>query len=313
LDLCWGIVPFADNKSNPLKAAHIIKPLVLLEVFDYKGHKMLGYKYYIDRVQRELICIFKKLYSACFPYRGLQKTILVVGAQRSGTNLLMDVLERHLSTDVYHERDDRAFTNYLMKPLDIIKALKKQSNTEFFVIKGLCESHRTTELLKEFQPAKAIWVVRDFNDVVNSMDISFKETKDIIKKIADDRYSGGWRTEAMSDDTYHVVKSLVHDGLSNKSASALQWYIRNVIFFENKFDSNKDIKLLNYNDLVVSSKEVLQKISDFSGLAYNQNMDKIINSHSIKKNKEPIIDEGIRKVCSELWGRFMSLSDSAKI
>jgi len=274
---------------------------------------MFNWKYYNVRLQRESICFLKKVYSILLPFRGKPKTLLVVGAQRSGTNLLMDVLERSFQTDVFHERDNRAFLNYLMRPVPEINELKSKSNFEFFVIKGLCESHRTDQLLEQFSPAKVIWVIRDFNDVVNSMDISFKETQDIMINVAKDRSAGGWRTEDMSDETYSLIKAHVHDNISNKSASALQWYIRNIVYFEKNFTANKDIKLLNYNKLVVNPKKVVNSIYDFTGIPANQIMHSIINSNSIKKNREPAIDEGIREMCDELWDRFIKLPDNLKL
>jgi hypothetical protein len=99
--------------------------------------------------------------------QGSRRMIFVAGVQRSGTNMLMDVFEKSLQTDVFHERDRRAFDNYLMRPTSIIRQLYDQSPAPFFVIKALCELQRLESLLKEFAPSKAIWVVRDFEDVVN--------------------------------------------------------------------------------------------------------------------------------------------------
>ena len=44
-----------------------------------------------------------------------RRYLFVGGVQRSGTNMLMDVLERSYETDVYHERDPRAFDGYQMR------------------------------------------------------------------------------------------------------------------------------------------------------------------------------------------------------
>lgn len=274
---------------------------------------MFNYNYYSQRLQSKLVCLSKEVYSFFCPYKKEKKTILIVGAQRSGTNLLMDVFERSFLTDVYHERDKRAFIDYQMRPLRDINILRERSGYEFFVLKGLCEAHKTVELINNLAPAKAIWVIRDFNDVVNSMDISFKETKSIIKEIAKDKTAGGWRTGNISDATYNIVNSLVHDKLSNKSASALQWYIRNIIYFEKELFKRNDIKVLNYNCLVVNPKDVLNHVFQFTGVSSNILMNNMINVESIRKNKTPEIDDDIRQLCSTLWQRFNSLPDSAKI
>lgn len=260
--------------------------------------------YYWVRFIREIICFVKRINSTFFSWQGPKVTILVVGAQRSGTNLLMDMLERNMQVDVFHERDSRAFENYIMRPASVITALREKSKVRFFAIKGLCESHKTHELLDTFRPAKAIWVVRDYNDVVNSMDISFKETKDIIKQVLYDKAAGGWRTEGISDNTYEVVKALIHDDISNKSASALQWYMRNIVFFENDYSGNKDIFLLNYNDLVIMPEKTLRDVCSFSGVPFNPIMCSMVNNMSVRKNRKPDIDDKIREKCDELWRRF---------
>ncbi len=261
----------------------------------------------IKKIQRKLFLLLKKIYVQIKPFHGVKKTILIVGTQRSGTNLLMDVLERSVKTDVYHEIDKRAFDSYLMKPIADINLLKKNSKAEFFVIKGLCEAQKTEVLLNELSPAKAIWVVRHYNDVINSMNISFKSTVEVFQQIKIDKLAGGWRTENISDQTYQLVKTLVHPGLTNKSASALLWYIRNIIYFEKGYDTNNNIKVLNYNGLVLNPERTLTNINKYTGLSYKPFMSSIINSNSIKKNEEPVIDEEISNLCSNLWERFMQL------
>ena len=67
-----------------------------------------------------------------------RETIFLAGMQRSGTNMLMEVLERSLATQVIHERDPRAFDNYLMRPPEVIAALRARSRAPVFVTKARC-------------------------------------------------------------------------------------------------------------------------------------------------------------------------------
>ena len=55
--------------------------------------------------------------------------LLVAGVQRSGTNMVMDVLERSYATEVYHERDPRAFANYQLREEEVIQSLIAHSRT----------------------------------------------------------------------------------------------------------------------------------------------------------------------------------------
>ena len=63
--------------------------------------------------------------------------VFVAGQQRSGTNMLMDVLDRHWRTDVFHETDTRAFERYQMRDIDTIRTLVGRSRASHVVIKAL--------------------------------------------------------------------------------------------------------------------------------------------------------------------------------
>ena len=53
--------------------------------------------------------------------------------------MLMDILEKSWVIDAYHERDERAFDNYKMRELPVIKTLARKSPMPLFVIKALFE------------------------------------------------------------------------------------------------------------------------------------------------------------------------------
>src|SRR5688572_22752173 len=49
------------------------------------------------------------------PSSGPRLCVFVAGVHRSGTNMMMDILERSWETDVLHESDSRAFEDNLMR------------------------------------------------------------------------------------------------------------------------------------------------------------------------------------------------------
>lgn len=62
-----------------------------------------------ERVELPTYGIFKAVKQRL--YHGLPRTcVFVAGMHRSGTNMLMEVLDWNGLTDVYHEADLRAFT-----------------------------------------------------------------------------------------------------------------------------------------------------------------------------------------------------------
>jgi hypothetical protein len=118
-------------------------------------------------------------------------TVIIAGHQRSGSNMLMDVLERSYETDVYHERDSRAFENYQMRDIPSIRSLHNASQSPCFVIKALCELQELPELMAAFSPASTVWLIRDYRDVVNSAVRSFPGLREIC--LPPGRQPGGGR------------------------------------------------------------------------------------------------------------------------
>jgi hypothetical protein len=238
--------------------------------------------------------------------------VLVAGMQRSGTNMLMNVLEECLETDVYHERDTRAFSNYRMRSPREIGVLIGRSPARVFVIKALCELQDLALLMDEFSPAKTIWIVRDYNDVVNSMMRSFGNMAKQVLRIVDDGDPSGWIGRGMSDETRAILKTLVTDELDDATASALQWYLRNILFFEQGFDADERVMLVSYETLVSQPVEEFGRVFAFAGIEYSPRVARKVSPRSVGKNPPPDIAPEVRELCDGLFRRFRNLLDDRK-
>lgn len=230
--------------------------------------------------------------------------VFVAGVQRSGTNMIMDVLEKSIHTDVYHERDARAFDNYQMRPVAAIRALYDRSPAAHFVIKALCELQKLDSLMSEFRPSKVVWVVRDFEDVVNSMLKSFRNQAKQVQRIARDPASDGWRGEGMSRQTHEVVARLVRPDIDDASAAALTWYFRNILFFEKQFEHNPDVLLVSYERLVTDPEIEFRRLFHFLGLEFTARVTHGIFADSVRKKTAPQIAPEIRELCQCTAERF---------
>jgi len=232
-----------------------------------------------------------------------QERIFIAGMQRSGTNMLMDILEKSFETDVYHERDSRAFDNYQMRDRHTIQHLIDQSRAPKFIIKALCELQDLKELMEYFKPAKVIWIVRSYDDVVASMLKSFPNMEKQAIRIVH-KGSKEWLGRGMTDETRNKLKDLIHEGMGDSSASALQWYFRNILFFNQQFDKDQRVLLISYEDLVTQPKINVKKICRFIGINYKPLMIKDVFAHSIKRRNPPEIAPKVRELCDELQLKF---------
>jgi hypothetical protein len=237
-----------------------------------------------------------------------RRYVFVAGMQRSGTNMMMDLLERSLETDVYHERDPRAFDNYQMRARHIVRRLADRSPASVFVIKALCELQELRSLLDEFAPGRAIWVVRDYEDVVNSMLVSFRNQAKQVQRIVRDRDGSGWLGRGMSDHTHALVCRLVHPALEDASAAALQWYFRNILFFEQGLDRDPRVLLVEYEAMVSEPSYNVRLVCDFLGLDYTSALGAGVFATSIRRRKPPSIDPRIREQCDGLRERIRKVA-----
>ena len=223
--------------------------------------------------------------------------------------MLMDVLEESLETDVFHERDPRAFMNYQMRDTAEIQRLVDGSRSRVFVIKALCELQDLTVLMEIFSPAKTIWIVRDFNDVVNSMLHSFGNMAKQVHRIVKDRNSNGWLGLGMSDKTHETISNMASEALDDKTASALQWYFRNMLFFDQSLDNDNRVLLVRYERLVNYPVEEFERIYKFIGIELPLRVVRKISPRSIGKHPRPEIAPPVRDLCDGLLFRFHALSD----
>ena len=100
--------------------------------------------------------------------RGHAEPLYLIGEQRSGTNMVHRILNRHPLTECYYESDDEAYDNYELRENAVIRALVQRSRADCVVFKPLCDIHRIHELLELVPGGKAVWIYRHYCDVINS-------------------------------------------------------------------------------------------------------------------------------------------------
>ena len=235
-----------------------------------------------------------------------QRVVFVSGVQRSGTNMLMSILEQNLDTDVYHESDRRAFENYIMRDESIVRGLMSASPFPDFVIKALHEGDRLRGLMDDFGPAKSIWLFRRHGDVVNSNLVLWPGGRNFIEKIVEDRLSAKWRGKGMTDETHAMVREHHHADLSDASAIGIFWVYRNQLYFDQGLDKSEDSLLMSYEWLVMNPEEGVRAICKFLGLTPSASMWGLMSSSSIGKDKSPDIEEPVSRLCVDMHERLVT-------
>ncbi|MFQ5535035.1 MAG: sulfotransferase domain-containing protein [Sphingomonadales bacterium] len=235
---------------------------------------------------------------------GPRQVIFVSGVQRSGTNMVTDVLARSFETDVFNENHPRSHHDFQLREDDVIRELVAGSKARFVVFKVLCEAEQLGRLLDEFAPAKAIWCLRHYNDMVNSHLRLWSGCPATIGKIVEDPNSAGWRGRGMSAETRELVARMHKPEMNDASAVALFWYFRNILFLEQGFDRDDRVLAMAYEDLVTGARTEFRRLYDFVGLKYSPWVSKKVHARSIAKNAAPDIEPRIKGLCDAMLARL---------
>ena len=262
------------------------------------------------RIRHAALRVGKAWFQRLLP-RPLERHVFVAGMQRSGTNLLMDVLDASAATQVFHETDPRAFDHYEMRDVTIIKQLADKCPAPVFVIKALCELDRITVLMDTFQPAQTLWVVRDWRDSTNSAIKSFAnfvpQWERLMKGDASD-----WRGRGMSSTTRALLADLYRPDASEAEGAAIMWYYRNVIFFEQLADDPR-VRVVFYEELVQHPMREVDAVYTFLGLpGFNAGIANRIYSRSVRHRSPPDIRPEVGALCDALLARFKTLPSQSQ-
>ena len=240
-----------------------------------------------------------------------QKVVFfVAGVQRSGTNMLLSVLERPTATEVFRETDPRAYENFELRDVDVIRGLVARSYGRVTVFKALCELQKLRALLDAFPHAKAIWIVRRPEDMINShIRARFSVNRAVscgvrMKNIVDGRDPEGWRGRDVGEATLAAIRDLAHDGMSHESGVALFWLMRNLLYFDQGLDRDDRVRAVCYEDLVKAPDDHTAALFDWLGIPFRRTADKKVNPRSIDRYPPPEVEAPILEACHALHERF---------
>jgi len=237
----------------------------------------------------------------------------VAGVQRSGTNMVMHVLERHFGTEVFHETDPRAFRDYEMRPLPVIRRLVRDSRADLVVVKALMEGERLRGLLDAVPGSRAVWVVRRWEDTVNSQMASWRGKPRVIRALAAGDPAAGWPARGMSRETRDILARFSHPELNEATAWALFWYLRNILFFEQALDADPRVRALGYEPMVTDPMTGFSPLFDHFGLGLRPWHVAQVEGGAVGRRPAPPVDSGVRELCDSLQSRFASLQANGAV
>ena len=259
---------------------------------------------------RYLLALLKRLYQIRFiKHTGEQRIAFIVGCQRSGSELMLQIFRKDRNSKVYGEASRLSSKDpqrLRLNPVDDVKDVIRNIKVPLIVLKPLVESQNILFWLEHLRKLKALWLFRHYKDVARSnlnrwgIHNGINDLRPIVEMDTQN-----WRSENVSDYTRKIILDFFSENMNPYDAAALFWFARNMIFFENDLWKNQDIIICKYEDLVRKPEEIMKRIYDFIGLKFpGQRIVKDVHQDSIGRGRGIKLSAEVEKICNDLYDRL---------
>jgi hypothetical protein len=246
--------------------------------------------------------------------------VLLVGVQRSGTNMLVRGFETSPGFDVCNENDRRAFVRFRLRPVDEIRRLVESSGQRWVLFKPLAESHRTAELLDGLgtpTPPRAIWAYRQVDGRVRSAVSKFGpnnllalraivhgETARAISTGGPSQEIVDLIRDGLSDGDLEWLRGLDLDRADAAAGAAAFWCVRNALYFSTGLHERDDVTLSSYDRMVAEPEATMRPLCAFLGVPFEPGLIAHVTRRDAPGVAPLAMPAAIRARCDELTERL---------
>jgi hypothetical protein len=235
---------------------------------------------------------------------GTARAVLLVGLQRSGTNMVVRGLERAPEFEVYNENHSAAFDRFQLRPVGHIRGLLEASGHPYVLLKPLCDTHRTPELLEALRTRsdpRALWVYRSAEGRARSAVAKFGDQNlRVLRELAQGRGRDRWQAQGLSSDSLELIGRLDWSSVDAVSAAALFWYVRNRLYFELGLEGRPDVLLVSYDAMVADPAAEMRRICGFLDFPYHPRLVAGITARPPASTPAVALQPQIAACCAEL-------------
>ena len=235
----------------------------------------------------------------------------VFGCQRSGTKMVMRVLDAAPDTRVFHENHTVAFQDFQLRSDRVLRALMALNPAPVPVFKPICDSHRAAEILGRFPTARGLWIVRGADDVANSAVAKWGgHQAELIRAIlAGDTETWGWRTAGVTDAVRSALaQACARAPITDHEGALLFWFVRNHAFFDQELHLEPRVRLVHYRHLVSAPEAHFPTVFAHLGARYSSRFVADVNDRSVGRAAPPTARPTIRALVDDLTARLEAVS-----
>ncbi|MDP2307735.1 MAG: glycosyltransferase [Pseudomonadota bacterium] len=235
-----------------------------------------------------------------------QQLCFVFGCQRSGTKMLMRVLDKSPATRIYHENNALAFDDFQLRSDRIVRTLLRISPAPSQIFKPICDSQEADRLLTRFPAAHGLWIYRHHDDVANSALHKWgAHQREVVAAVASgERVAWGWRTARLPDTVVANVRRVYRDDLCDDEGALLFWYLRNAFFFELGLHEHPRVLLVKYERMVQAPESTFPAVFAHVGAPFDAGFIERVHAGSVGRNEAPRASPEIRALCADLLARL---------
>jgi hypothetical protein len=271
-----------------------------------------------SRARRDWFLAQKRAYRLKHPYPrdGRKAVALIVGCQRSGTTLMLELFNADRRSVTFPEQSALsapAENRLRLKPMPEVNRRLERIRAPLLVLKPLVESQHVPALLEELDDSYAIWMYRRAESVTAS-DLSYfgAENGERNLRLLLSNEPPNWRGEVVPEATRAVVSRHYRPGMDPHDAAALFWWARTSLFFDLGLDQRPDVRLCSYERLVADPEPSMRSLYDFIGVAYpDGDITRGVHRRSAARGDDLRLSAEVRELCDTLWERLERASSGS--
>ena len=254
-------------------------------------------------VKRKKMAARRRIWKSFHDYSPNARTMFILGAQRSGTTILIKCLNENMQMEIFGEAS-RAMEDWRLRDIHVVQSLIRGSRCKAVIFKPLTESHRAHELLSVTKDPIICWAYRRAADRANSAVKRFGANNlEHLSALIKGNRLGTWQAQGMSEQSLELLRKFDYSSMTPHSAAGLFWYIRNALFFEQSLDKEKLVIPLAYEDLVADPTRVVGGLCELLNCDFSEKMVQGIHSKSVGLSESRLAPE-IEEICQEMYERL---------